>query len=108
MFDDFKLRFICKYDPTFWLHMAREFVIFQIMFWLVFGLMLLHMGAVTGALVLAASALAAAFCIGINLAWEWQDGLRNDGFNVLDFIAGLIGIGAGIMGVVYLFFVENK
>jgi hypothetical protein len=65
-FDDFKPKFKWQLDRTFWLHLLREFILTLIV------------GA-RGAL-----------CF--NFAWEWQDGLHNDGFNLADFLAGLIGI----------------
>ena len=95
LFDDFKIRFICKYDSTFWLHMAREFIIFQIIFWITQGLISLVYFVSDFSIILGAVA-GVAFATGVNLAWEWQDGLLNDGFNILDFLAGLIGIGTGM------------
>jgi hypothetical protein len=70
MFDDFKIKVICKYDYTFWLHMLRDFILAWISW----------QGA-----------------IGFNLAFEWQDGLHNDGFNILDFLAGCVGIGINLL-----------
>ena len=69
MFNDFNLKFKWQYDKTFWMHMAREFILTLIV------------GDV------------GALCF--NVAWEWQDGLHNDGFNLADFLAGLIGIALG-------------
>jgi len=70
MIDDFDINVICKYDKTFWMHMLKDFLL----------ALLNPYGA-----------------LGFNFAWEWQDGLHNDGFNILDFIAGCIGIGLSIL-----------
>jgi len=84
--DDFKIKFICKYDHTFWLHLLREFIITFVLSW-----------------VNVYFAIGVAF--GTAVCWEWQDGLKGygckngvlqiEGFNWLDFLAGLIGIGIG-------------
>lgn len=72
MFIDFRLKFICKFDHTFWLHLIRDAIIC--------GLgCLLNVKFGVG------------LALGVNLAWEWQDGLLNDGFNWIDLLAGLIG-----------------
>lgn len=65
--DDFKIKFICVFDYTFFLHLLRELILTFLMGW--------------------------QFALAFNIAWEWQDGLHNDGFNILDFLAGLIGMG---------------
>ena len=65
---------IVEYDKTFWLHLLRDFIIC-----LVLNIFLSLNSAAT-------------FTIGFNLAWEYQDGLHNDGSNILDFIAGIIGV----------------
>lgn len=79
MFADFKLKFIFKFDYTFWLHMLRELIICAVV------------GSLFGAPIGVGAAVA------FNFAWEWQDGLHNDGFNFVDFIAGLIGIFFGYL-----------
>ena len=96
MLNDFKIKFICKYDPTFWLHMAREFLIFQVIYWINHFLFqsIYFTSDFTAIIGIIGGA---SFALGVNLAWEWQDGLLNDGFNILDFIAGLIGIGTGML-----------
>jgi len=72
MFTDFKLKFICKFDHTFWLHLIRDAIICGL------GCMIdVRFGV--------------GLALGVNFAWEWQDGLLNDGFNILDFFAGVIG-----------------
>lgn len=91
MLDDFKIKVICKYDYTFWLHMVREFVIFQIIFWLTQGFISLVYFISDFSLLLGVVA-GSAFALGVNTAWEWQDSLLNDGFNIVDFFGGVIGI----------------
>lgn len=76
MFTDFKPKFICKFDHTFWLHLIRDAII-------------------CGLGCLLDVKFGVGLALGVDLAWEWQDGLHNDGFNLLDFLAGLIGIFAG-------------
>ena len=80
--DDFKPKFICKYDRTFWYHLLREFILS-----FAFSFISTHAGIF--------------FPLGVNIAWEYQDGLRNDGFNVIDFVGGLIGIILGTLGGLY-------
>lgn len=72
-FKDFKIKVICMYDSTFWLHILRDLLIF-----LCGSLLSVEVGV--------------GLSVGFNFAWEWQDGLHNDGFNILDFIAGLLGV----------------
>ena len=78
MFTDFKLKFIVKFDYTFWLHMLRDAIICG-----AGGFINIFFGV--------------GFALGVNFAWEWQDGLHNDGFNLVDFLAGLIGAFAIIL-----------
>ena len=82
-FNDFKVRFICKYDYTFWLHLLREFIITFVFSFI-------------------NNYLAIGIAIGFNSGYETQDGLKGwgcknnklivEGFNWLDFLAGIIGI----------------
>lgn len=88
MLKDFKIKFISKYDMTFWMHFAREFII-------------------TFALCFINNYLAIGIALGFNLGWEIQDGLKGwgvkngklqiEGFNLLDFIAGILGIGLALL-----------
>ena len=85
---DFKIKFICKYDNTFWLHLVREFIITFLLMWI-------------------SVYFAIGVAIGINSSWEVQDGLKGwgckhgvlqiEGFNWLDFLAGCIGIGIALI-----------
>lgn len=82
--NDFKLKFKWQLDRTFWLHMAREFVI-------TFLLSFIHIYFAIGV------------AFGFNCGWEWQDGLKwhwlpgtIDRFNLADFLAGIIGIIIGV------------
>ena len=83
MFNDFKLKFKWQYDGTFWLHMLRD-----AMLCFVFSFINYSAGIF--------------FALGVNVAWEWQDGLKwqngrsADRFNLADFLAGLIGIVIGV------------
>ena len=84
---DFKIKFICKYDNTFWLHLAREFLITFCLSWV-------------------NDYLAVGVALGFNTGWEVVDGLKGwgvvdgklqiEGFNWLDYLAGYIGIGLGL------------
>lgn len=107
LFQDFKIKFICKYDYTFWLHMAREFVIFQIVFWLIQGLISLVYFISDFSLLLGVVA-GSAFALGVNTAYEWQDGLLNDGFNVIDFVGGILGILTSIGSLIILLNVISR
>ena len=88
MFDDFKIKFIWKYDNTFWLHLLREFIITFVLSWINIY-------------------FAIGMALGINISFEWQDGLKGygckngvlqiEGFNWLDFLAGCIGIGIALI-----------
>jgi len=69
MFNDFRIKFKWQYDYTFWLHLLRENVI-------------------TFVLSFISIQFAIGVALGVNIAWEWQDGLHNDGFNWCDFVAG--------------------
>ena len=85
---DFKIKFICKYDNTFWLHLLREFIITFVLSWINIYF-----------------AIGVAF--GTAVCWEWQDGLKGytcekgkliiEGFNWVDFLAGCIGIGIALI-----------
>lgn len=75
---DLAIRVVFKYDHTFWMHFLRDLIIY---------LALSHLNF----------RFAAGMTLGINLAWEWQDGLHNDGFNVIDFLAGLFGLVLGVV-----------
>ena len=74
MFDDFKPKFKWQLEKTFWLHLIREFIIT----YLVMSFFSVSAGIFSA--------------LYFNIAWGWQDGLHNDGFNFADFLAGLIGI----------------
>ena len=74
MFDDFKVRFCFKVDYTLAMHFVRDFV----------SALLIY--AITKEIMFSLG-----LSVGINLAWEWQDGLHNDGFNPFDLAAGLFG-----------------
>lgn len=91
MFKDFKIKFKWEIDSTFILHLAREFVI-------TFLLSYINLY------------LAIGFALGVNTAWEWQDGLKwqwlpgtTDRFNLADFLAGIIGIVLG--RTIYSYFI---
>ena len=84
MFNDFRIKFKWQYDYTFWLHLLRENVI-------------------TFVLSFISIQFAIGVALGVNIAWEWQDGLHNDGFNWCDFAAGFIGIGFGLTLHSYFF-----
>lgn len=102
--DDFKIKFICKFDYTFWLHLVREFII---TFGLSVFLMLLGYVFLLFRSIEIVLFVPIGFAIGFNLAYEVQDGLKGwgcnrnkliiEGFNWLDFLAGLIGTGIGII-----------
>jgi hypothetical protein len=72
LYNDIPSKIIVKYDKTFWMHFTREFLIVMIVGWLDVR-------------------FAVGIAIGINIAWEYKDGLNNDGLNILDFLAGIIG-----------------
>jgi len=73
MWNDFKPKFKWKLERTFWLHLAREFVIAGLLSY-----------------ISVAAAIWGGTCF--NSAWEWQDGLKGDGFNGADWLAGCLGI----------------
>lgn len=93
MLRDFKIKFIIKYDKTFWLHLLREFIITFALSWI-------------------SVQLAIGIAVGFNLAWEVQDGLKGwgckhgvlqiEGFNWIDFVGGCIGITITLLIKTYL------
>ena len=91
MFNDFRIKFKWQYDYTFWLHLLRENVI-------------------TFVLSFIGIQFAIGVALGVNIAWECQDGLKwqrqsdtTEAFNFADFVAGLIGIGGAVTLHSYLF-----
>ena len=94
MFKDFKVKFIVKLDPSFILHTIREFILSFII-------------ATIATLLGSNEPVIISFVCAMswNTSWEWQDGIKtcSDGFNLLDWFAGLIGIGFGLLLHSYLF-----
>lgn len=84
MWQDLKLKFKWQYDKTFWMHLLREVII-------TFALSFIHYYFAIG------------FALGVDTAWEYQDNLLNDGFNLCDWVAGIIGIGIALMFHSYFF-----
>ncbi len=86
--EDFKIKFVCKYDKTFWMHLAREFIITFCFSWI-------------------DEYFAIGVALGFNTGWETQDGLKGwgafegkllvEGFNWLDYMAGCLGIVLGLV-----------
>lgn len=68
---DIPIRIKAKCDYTFWMHFTRELII------------MLGVGFIN-------PAFGMGVALGVNVAWEWQDGIHNDGFNVIDLLAGLL------------------
>ena len=71
-------KFITKYDMTFWMHFTRELVI-------TIGLGFIN------------PLFAVGVALGVNITWEWKDGIHNDGFNFIDLLAGFCATVAGYL-----------
>ena len=81
---DVNIYIIIKYDITFYLLFIRVFLItFIVAFF--------------------DPHFSVGLALGVNFTWEWQDGLHNDGFNILDLLAGLFGtvLGHIVQGFVW-------
>ena len=91
---DFTPKFKFEINWTFPLHIIREFLItFSvaiILMLLAYTISYLH----SVELILGFSI---GLSLGINTAWEWQDGLLNDKFNIADWLGGIIGIIIGVI-----------